>query len=58
MDDGRPRRPFFCCSSCWRWGDLFNFVNTLSLWAVDVANWFANWFKYCSKDREPDKVIS
>ena len=22
------------------------FVNTLSLWAVDIANWFVNWFKY------------
>ena len=22
------------------------FVNTLSLWAVETANWFVNWLKY------------
>ena len=27
-------------------GGPVGFVNTLSLWAVETANWFVNWFKY------------
>lgn len=27
-------------------GGPVGFVNTLSNWAVDIATWFVNWFKY------------
>jgi ABC-type phosphate transport system permease subunit len=27
-------------------GGPVGFVNTLSLWAVETANWFVNWLKY------------
>jgi hypothetical protein len=27
-------------------GGPVGFVNTLSLWAIDLATWFVNWFKW------------